>query len=79
MLDDMLDLPVTARTTVNQVIEIINSLGGIHLLVLVLSVLVTVLILTAHWLVPRWPVPLFVVVGTLAQARHSTSADMVFH
>ena len=56
MLGDMLDLPVTARTSVNQAIEIIHGLGGIHAPVLLLSVLVTGLILTAHWLVPRWPV-----------------------
>jgi high affinity sulfate transporter 1 len=71
MLGDMLDLPVTARTTVNQAIEIIQGLGGIHTPVVLLSVFVTGLILMARWLVPRWPGPLFVVIGTIAASAAS--------
>jgi sulfate permease, SulP family len=66
MLGDMLDLTVTARTTTNQVLEIISGLGSVHTSVMSLSVLVAGLILTARWLAPRWPVPLVVVIGAIA-------------
>jgi SulP family sulfate permease len=65
MLGDMLDVPVTARTTANQGVEIIHGLSNVHAPVVLLSVLVTGLILTARWLVPRWPIPLTVVVGSI--------------
>ncbi|HEY2619771.1 MAG TPA: SulP family inorganic anion transporter [Acetobacteraceae bacterium] len=66
MLGDMLDLKVTARSTVNQAVEIVRGLGSVHPSVLLLSALVTGLILTARWLRPKWPVPLCVVIGTIA-------------
>jgi sulfate permease, SulP family len=66
MLGDMLGLTVTARATSNQIIAIVRGIGGIHPSVLLLSASVTGLILLARWLVPRWPVPLVVVLGTIA-------------
>ena len=66
MLGDMLDLRVTARSTVNQVFEIVRGLGSVHASVLLLSAFVTSLVLTARWLRPGWPVPLCVVIGTIA-------------
>lgn len=66
MLGDMLGLTVSARATPSQIIEIARSLSGIHAPVLLLSALVTSLILTARALVPRWPAPLVIVIGTIA-------------
>jgi MFS superfamily sulfate permease-like transporter len=66
MLGDMLGLSVSARATPNQIIEIARGLGGIHPPVLLLSIVVTGLILIARRLVPRWPVPLVVVAGTIS-------------
>ena len=66
MLGDMLGVTVTGRTTAAQAFDIIRGLGSAHVPVVLLSIVVTGLILTAHWLVPRWPVALFVVIGTIA-------------
>ena len=66
MLGDMLGLTVVARATANQAVEIIRGLGSILGPVLLLSALVTGLLLTAHRLVPRFPAPFFVVIGTIA-------------
>jgi SulP family sulfate permease len=66
MLGDMLDLNVTARTTGIQAVEILRGLGSVHALVALLSALVAGLILTARWRVPHWPVPLVIVIGTIA-------------
>ena len=66
MLGDMLGVTVTARATPNQMIEIARSLGSIRPSVALLSAVVTSLILIARWLVPRWPVPLVIVIGTIS-------------
>jgi sulfate permease, SulP family len=66
MLGDMLGLTVTARATPRQIIEITRDLGSIHSSVLLLSVAVTGLILVGRWLVPKWPVPLVIVIGTIS-------------
>jgi high affinity sulfate transporter 1 len=66
MLGDMLGLTVTARATPNQIVEIARGLGGIHPQVLLLSTVVAGLILIARRLIPRWPVPLVVVAGTIS-------------
>lgn len=73
MLGDMLGLTVTARATLRQMVEITRDLGSIHPSVLLLSATVTGLILVARWLIPKWPVPLVVVVGTI-----SASAEFGF-
>ncbi len=66
MLGDMLGLPVTARATLRQILEIIQNLGSIHTSVLLISVVVTSFILVARGLVPKWPVPLVIVIGTIS-------------
>jgi sulfate permease, SulP family len=66
MLGDMLGLIVTARATPNQVVEIARGVGSIHLSVLLLSAAVTSSILIGRWLIPRWPVPLVIVLGTIS-------------
>jgi sulfate permease, SulP family len=66
MLGDMLGLTVTARATLRQILEITRDLGSIHSSALLLSVAVTGLILVGRWLVPKWPVPLVIVIGTIS-------------
>jgi sulfate permease, SulP family len=66
MLGDMLGLTVTARATPNEIVEVASGLGSVRPSVLLLSAAVTSFILIARWLVPRWPVPLVIVVGTIS-------------
>jgi MFS superfamily sulfate permease-like transporter len=66
MLGDMLGLMVTARETPNQLLEIVRGIRDIRVPILLLSLVVTTLILLARWRIPRWPVPLAVVIGTIA-------------
>jgi high affinity sulfate transporter 1 len=66
MLGDMLGLTVTARATPNQLFEIVRGIRDIHAPILLLSLIVVTLILIARWRAPRWPVPLAVVIGTIA-------------
>ena len=75
MLGDMLGLSMTSRATPNQIIEIFRSLGRIHLPVLLLSAAVAGLILLARRRVPKWPVPLVIVIGTItASAAYGLGA-----
>jgi high affinity sulfate transporter 1 len=64
MLGDMLGMGVTSRTTSGQIIEVARSLGSVQAPVLAISAAVTAIILIARGLVPKWPVPLVVVIAT---------------
>ena len=66
MLGDMLGMRVAAHTTFGQIIDVARGLGGVHAAVLLLSATVAGVILVAHALAPKWPVPLVVVVATIA-------------
>jgi sulfate permease, SulP family len=66
MLGDMLGLTVTSRSTPDQIIEIARSLGDIHPTVLLLAAAVAGVILIARRFVPKWPVSLVIVIGTIA-------------
>jgi sulfate permease, SulP family len=66
MLGDMLGVAAPSHRTLIQVEEILQDLRGINLPTLGLSALVAGSILLGHRLVPRLPVALFAVVGTIA-------------
>jgi sulfate permease, SulP family len=66
MLGGMLGLAIPAHSTLGQIAEIALGLGNVHAPTLLLSALVTGLILISHRLAPQLPVPLVVVVGTIA-------------
>jgi MFS superfamily sulfate permease-like transporter len=66
MLGDMLGVSVTARATPSQIIEIAGNLGSIHASVFLMSAIVTSLILIARRLVPKWPVPLVIVIASIS-------------
>lgn len=65
MLGDMLGLSVTSRSTPGQIVDIARGLGSVNTPVLLLSAAVTGLILTSRWLIPKWPVALFIVIATI--------------
>jgi MFS superfamily sulfate permease-like transporter len=66
MLGGMLGLNVESHRTLGQLNEVAVGLRQIHPLTLELSVFVVVAILLGRWLVPRFPVPLVLVVGMIA-------------
>jgi SulP family sulfate permease len=66
MLGGLLGIAVDSPRTVGQLWEILNRLAQVHLPTLSLSVLIVGLILASRSLLPRLPMALFVVVGTIA-------------
>jgi sulfate permease, SulP family len=66
MLGGMLGLEIPAHSTLGQLAEIVGGLEQVHVPTLLLSILVTGLILISRRLMPRLPVPLVVVIGTIA-------------
>jgi len=66
MLSDMLAVAVRSRRTLGQVWEVLQGLPQSHLPTLALSTLVASGILIGNRLVPRWPLSLVAVVGTIA-------------
>jgi sulfate permease, SulP family len=66
MLGGMLGLNVESHRTLGQLKEVAVGLRQIHALTLELSVFVVGAILLGRWLVPRFPVPLVLVVGMIA-------------
>jgi sulfate permease, SulP family len=78
MLGDMFGVTVTSRATLSQLFEVARSLGSVHLPVLLLSATVITLILVARWLVPKWPVSLFIVIATItASAMYGFGARAI--
>ena len=65
MLGGMLGVDVRSHSTLGQVWEVAEGLSGLSPLTLGLSVFVVAAILTGKGLVPRFPVPLVVVVGMI--------------
>jgi high affinity sulfate transporter 1 len=66
MLGGLLGIAVDSPRTVGQLWEILDRLPQLHLPTLYLSVLVVGLLLASRYLLPRLPMALFVVVGTIA-------------
>jgi high affinity sulfate transporter 1 len=66
MLGGLLGIAVESPRTVGQLWEILDRLPQVHLPTLYLSVLVVGLLLASRCLLPRLPMALFVVVGTIA-------------
>ncbi len=66
MLGGLLGIAVDSHRTVGQLWEILDRLPQVHLPTLYLSVLVVGLLLASRYLLPRLPMALFVVVGTIA-------------
>ena len=66
MLGGLLGIAVDSPRTLGQLWEILNRLAQVHLPTLYLSVLVVGLLLASRYLLPRLPMALFVVVGTIA-------------
>ena len=66
MLGGLLGIAVDSPRTLGQLWEILNRLAQVHLPTLYLSVLVVGLLLASRNLLPRLPMALFVVVGTIA-------------
>jgi len=72
MLGDMFGIPLASRNTLVQAWEILQGLPRINLPTFALSTLVAGGILLGKWTVPRLPLSLFAVVGTIA-------ASFAFH
>ena len=72
MLGDMLGITVPARNTLIQAWQVAHGLPGVHLPTLGLSAVVAGAILLGHRIVPRLPVSLLAVIGSIA-------ASMAFH
>ncbi|HET9018063.1 MAG TPA: SulP family inorganic anion transporter [Acetobacteraceae bacterium] len=72
MLGDMLGLTVSARNTLIQAWQVAHGLPGVHLPTLGLSAVVAGAILLGRRIVPRLPVSLLAVIGSIA-------ASMAFH
>lgn len=66
MLGGLLGIAVESPRTVGQLWEILDRLPQVHLPTLYLSVLVVGLLLASRCVLPRLPMALFVVVGTIA-------------
>ncbi len=66
MLGSMLGVEVRSHSTLGQVWEVGREFFGLHRLTLEISVGVVTAILAGKWLVPRFPVPLVMVVGMIA-------------
>ena len=66
MLGGLLGIAADSPRTLGQLWEILNRLAQVHLPTLYLSVLVVGLLLASRYLLPRLPMALFVVVGTIA-------------
>jgi len=66
MLPDMLGIEVASHRTVLQVWEMATNLASTHGPTLALSALVVGVILICRRMFPRFPAPLFVVLGTIA-------------
>ena len=66
MLGDMFGITVRSRHTLVQTWEILHGLPRVDLPTLALSTLVAVSILLSNRVVPRLPISLFAVVGTIA-------------
>ena len=66
MLGDMLGVAVKSHNTLVQLWEVGAGLSTLNLLSLGLSAFVVAIILLGRWLVPKVPVPLFVVIGMIA-------------
>ncbi len=66
MLPDMVGVAVASHRTLAQAWEILQGLPQANLPTLALSVLVAGSILLGRLVAPRWPLPLFAVVGTIA-------------
>jgi sulfate permease, SulP family len=76
MLGDMLGVAVASHRTVMQAWEVVRDLPRLDLPTAALSVLVAASILVGHRVVPRLPVALFAVVGTIAA---SAAFDFAAH
>jgi len=66
MLSDMLGITVRTARTLVQAWDILQGLAQTHIPTLALSALVLSGILLGNRIAPRWPFPLFAVVGTIA-------------
>src|SRR5215510_406862 len=76
VLGEMLGVPVHSRRTVEQLAQVLRSLSDVHAPTLLISAIVVAIILILHHLAPRWPGPLFAVVGAVsASAAFNFSAQ----
>ena len=75
MLGDMLGVAVRARSTLGQAWEVVRDLPLAHVPTLALSALVAGGILLGHRVVPRLPVSLLAVAGTIAASAAFRLAD----
>jgi sulfate permease, SulP family len=66
MLGDMLGVAISSPRTVGQLWQLVQSVGQVHIPTLAISAVVVSGILVSRHLLPRLPVPLFVVVGAIA-------------
>jgi len=66
VLGDMLGLPVSSRRSIEQLAEVVRALPVLHAPTLAVSAVVVGLVLGLRALAPRWPGPLFAVVGAIA-------------
>ncbi len=66
MLGGMLGIDTPSHETLGQLAEVLHGLRQVQPLTIGLSGLVVAAILLGKWLVPRFPVPLIVVVGMIA-------------
>ena len=65
MLGDMLGVAMTSQRTVDQLWQVAQSLGQVHLPTLAISAVVVAGILVSRHFLPQLPFPLFVVVGAI--------------
>src|SRR5215472_7781635 len=76
VLGEMLGVPVHSRRTVEQLTQVLRSLSDVHAPTLSISAIVVAVILILHHLAPRWPGPLFAVIGAVsASAAFNFSAQ----
>jgi len=76
VLGEMLGVPVHSRRTVEQLTQVLRSLSDVHAPTLSISAIVVAAILILHHLAPRWPGPLFAVIGAVsASAAFNFSAQ----
>ena len=66
MLGDMLGVAMNSRRTIDQLWQVIQSLGQVHLPTLAISAMVVGGILVSRHFLPQFPFPLFVVAGAIA-------------
>jgi MFS superfamily sulfate permease-like transporter len=76
MLGDMFGLAVTAREPLGQIWQIVRDAPKAHLPTLALAVGVAATILLGRRLVPKLPVPLFLVLGAIAASASLGFAQM---